>query len=150
MLFDIISEKGNVFIKSFWVNDNGIDIGPIPFMISPLTGYLMFNSKPNAAYYRNDVREGLTTPFVSMIREGQTRSYNGYVRNEIKERKKEGVKTIVFGVKDLVLNFVSIDQIFGFLTNKTAPNIIRAYKRFARKRNDKKRKNNWLKTQRKN
>lgn len=149
LIFDIISENGNVFIKSFWVNDNGIDVGPIPFMISPLTGYLMFNSKPNAAYYRNDVREGLTTPFISMVREGQTRSYNGYVRNEIKERKKEGIKTIVSGVKDLVLNLVSIDQIFGFLTDKTAPNIVRAYKRFARKRNDKKRKNNWLKTQEK-
>ena len=110
----------------------------------------MFTSKPNAAYYRNDVREGLTTPFVSMIRDGQTRSYNGYVRNEIKERKIEGIKAIVFGFKDLVLSFVSIDQIFGFLTDKTAPNIIRAFKRFVRKRNDKKRKNNWLKTQKKN
>ena len=74
----------------------------------------------------------------------------GNVKAKDTQKAVEGIKTIVSGIKDLTLNFVSIDQIFGFLTDKTAPNIIRAFKRFARKRNDKKRKNNWLKTQKKN
>lgn len=146
-ILDIISESGNVYIKSFWVNDNGIDIGPVPFMISPLSGYLMFTSKPNAAIYRNDVREGLVTPFNAMVGNGQLQSYNGCIRNQIKEQKKQAVINIVSGAKDIVLSFISTDQIVGFLTDKTGPNIIRAYKRFASKHRSRRRKAAFMKKQ---
>lgn len=149
LIFDVITEDGKIYIKSFWLNDNGIDIGPVPFMISPFNGFLMFSSKPNAAIYRNDVREGLTTPFTAMVGEGQLRAYNGNVRKHVKETKKEGAKAIVSGVKDIVMQFVSLDQIFGFITNKTAPNIIKHYKQYMRKHNAKKRKAAFMKKQKK-
>ena len=149
LVFDVICEDGNLYIKHFWLMDNGIDMGPVPFMVSPLNGFLMFTSKPNAAIYRNDVREGLTTPFTAMVGIGQTRAYNAYVRTQTKESHKEGIKTIASGVKDLVLSFVSIDQIFGYVVDKTAPNIIRQYKRLMRKHNNKKRKSAFMKKNKK-
>jgi topoisomerase-4 subunit B len=96
-----------------------------------------------------DVREGLTTPFTAMVGEGQLRAYNGNVRNHVKETKKEGAKAIVSGVKDIAMQFVSLDQIFGFITNKTAPNIIKHYKQYMRKHNAKKRKAAFMKKQKK-
>lgn len=145
LIFDIISENGKVYIKSFWINDNGMDIGPIPFMISPLSGYLMFTSKPNAAIYRNDVREGLVTPFNAMVGNGQLRYYNGMVRNQIKENKKQAIINIVSGTKDIVLSFVSIDQLIGLAVDKTGPNIIKTFKKCTKKYRDRKRKDAFMK-----
>lgn len=147
LVFDILCENNKVWIKHFWIVDNGVDIGPIPFMVSPLNGFLMFTSKPNAAYYRNDVREGLTSPFYAMVGEGQQKTHNAVIRQQIKEQKKSAVKMIVSGVKDIVTTFVSTDQIFGFVTNKATPNIIHAYKKFMRKYKAKKRKTAFLERQ---
>ena len=149
LVFDIIVENGTLYLKSFWIMDNGADFGPVPFMISPLTGYLLFTSKPNAAIYRNDVREGLTSTFKSTVVDGQIRAANGCERNQIKEAKKQAVKTIITGVKDVVLSFVSIDQIFGFVVNKTTPNIVRKFKQVKRKQNAKKRKAAYIKNRNK-
>ena len=149
LVFDIISENGTIYIKSFWLMDNGTDFGPAPFMISPLSGYLLFTSKENAAIYRNDVREGLTSTFNSTIVEGQLRMSTGMQRNQIKENKKAAVINILTGVKDVVLSFVAIDQIFGFVTNKTAPNIVRKFKQIKRSKNAKKRKAAYLKNRNK-
>lgn len=145
LIFDILCENNKVWIKHFWVVDNGVDIGPVPFMISPLNGFLMFTSKPNAAYYRNDVREGNTTAFTAMVGNGQQRSYNGAVRKQIKAQKKNAVIQIVNGVKDIVTTFISTDKLIGLVIDKTTPNVVRLYKRAASKARAKKRKAEFLK-----